>query len=115
MEITHNNVILADKVKYYTDIFSRSKGLRFAKPLRKGQAIILAAVKESTMETTIDMFFVFFPIDVLWLNKEKEVVDLKRNVKPFTPMIVPRKPAKYVIELRKGVTNHIKVGDRIGF
>lgn len=115
MEIIHNNVILADKVKYYTDIFSRSKGLRFAKPLRTGQAIILAASEESTMETTIDMFFVFFPIDVLWLDKEKEVVDIKRNVKPFTPVVIPRKPAKYVLELKKGVTNNIIVGDKIEF
>lgn len=111
----HNNVILADKVKYYTDIFRRSKGLRFAKPLRKGQAVILVAKEESTMETTIDMFFVFFPIDVLWLNKEKEVIDIKRNVKPFMPMVIPRKPAKYVVELRKGVTNNIKTGDKVSF
>jgi len=111
----HNNVILADNVRHYTNIFLRSKGLRFAKPLRRGQAIVLEAVKESTMETTIDMFFVFFPIDVLWLNKEKEVIDLRRSVKPFTPMIIPRKPAKYVVELKKGVTNNIKIGDKIEF
>lgn len=115
MDILHNNVILADKVKRYTDIFSKSKGLRFAKPLRKGQAIILESAKESTMETTLDMFFVFFPIDVLWLNQEKEVVDIKRDVKPFTPIIIPRKPAKYVIELRKNTTKNIKIGDKIRF
>ncbi len=115
MEIIHSNVILADKVKYYSDIFSRSKGLRFARPLRKGQAIILAAEEESLMETTIDMFFVFFPIDVLWLDKDKIVVDIKRNVKPFTPLVIPRKPAKYVIELKKGVTKNIKLGDKIEF
>jgi len=115
MEILHNNVILADKVKCHSDIFSRSKGLRFAKRLKKGQAIILVASEESTMETTIDMFFVFFPIDVLWLNNNKEVVDVKRNVKPFTPMVIPRKPARYVVELKKGVTNNIKVGDTIVF
>ncbi|MBU4501036.1 MAG: DUF192 domain-containing protein [Nanoarchaeota archaeon] len=115
MEILHNNVILADNVKYCTDIFSRSKGLRFAKPLRKGQAIILVASEESTMETTIDMFFVFFPIDVLWLNKEKEVIDIKRNVKPFMPIVIPRRPAKYVVELKKGVTNNIQLGDKLRF
>ena len=115
MEILHNNVILADKVKYYTDIFSRSRGLRFAKRLKTGEAIILVANEESIMETTIDMFFVFFPIDVLWLNEEKEVVDIKRNVKPFTPVVVPRKPAKYVIELKKGVTDNIKLNDKLEF
>lgn len=115
MEIVHNNVILADSVKLYKDIFARSKGLRFAKRLGKGQAIILEADEESIFETTIDMFFVFFPIDVLWVSSEKEVVDIRRGVRPFTPIITPRKPAKYVIELPNGTTSHINLGDKLDF
>ena len=115
MEIMHENIILADSVKIYSDIFSKSKGLRFAKRLKKGQAIILEANEESIFETTIDMFFVFFPIDVLWVNSNKEVVDIRRSVKPFTPVITPRKPAKYVIELPRGSTDHINLGDVLSF
>ncbi|MBM3200290.1 DUF192 domain-containing protein [Candidatus Woesearchaeota archaeon] len=115
MEVTHNNKVLAKKVKCYTNIFSKSLGLRFAKPLEKGQALILAAEKESISETMIDMLFVFFPIDVLWLNERKEVVDIKKSVKPFTPLLIPKKPAKYVIELKAGSTDNIIIGDRLRF
>lgn len=115
MRILHKTIILADDVKQYTNIFSRFKGLRFSKPLKEKQAIILVAEKESITETMIDMIFVFFPIDVLWLDKDKRVVDLRRDIKPFTPLIIPSKPAKYVIELKEGMANNINVGDELKF
>lgn len=115
MRLLYNGVILAKDVKRYTNIFSKTKGLRFAKRLEEGQAIILETEKESILGTAIDMLFVFFPIDVLWLDKEKKVVDIRRNVKPFTPMIAPKKPAKYIIEMKTGMTNNIKIGDKIRF
>lgn len=45
------------------------------------------------------MMFVFFPIDILYLDSEKKVVEIKENVKPFTPLIVPSQAAKYILEL----------------
>lgn len=62
------------------------------------------------METTIHMLFVFFPIDVVWLDKNKKVVDKRENVKPFTPWITPGKAAKYVIELPRNTARHINKG-----
>lgn len=115
MKIFHKKNLLADQTKYYTDIFSKTKGLRFSKPLKEKQALILVAEKESIRETMIDMLFVFFSIDVLWLDKNKRVVDIRRNVKPFTFLIVPKRPAKYIIELKKGMTNNINLGDELKF
>ena len=114
-EILIDNIILADNVKVCKDIFSRSKGLRFSKRLKKGQAILLIATEESIFETIIDMFFVFFSIDIIWLDKNKRVVDIRRNVKPFSPLIMPLKPAKYVIELPKNASKHVKINDVIKF
>ncbi len=48
------------------------------------------------------MFFVIFPIDVLFLDKNRKVVDLKENFKPFT-FYTPKAKAKYVIELPNGI------------
>lgn len=115
MKIFHKNKVLADQTKYYTNLFSKTKGLRFSKPLKEKQALVLVAENESIRETMIDMLFVFFPIDVLWLNKNKRVVDIRRNVKPFTFLIVPKRPAKYVIELKAGMTNNINLGDSLKF
>ncbi|MFH1210115.1 MAG: DUF192 domain-containing protein [archaeon] len=74
---------------------------------------MLEANHEDVLETTIHMFFVFFPIDVVWLNKNKKVVDIRRNVKPFILWIKPKNKAKYIIELPKGVSKHIKIGNKI--
>lgn len=115
MEVIHNNVIIADEVKFYDDLFNRTKGLRFAKKLKPGQAVILAAAHESQLESAIDMFFVFFPIDVIWLDSDKKVVDVRTNVLPFTPIVVPRMAAQFVIELPRGMARNIKIGNKISF
>lgn len=64
----------------------------------------------------LHMFFVFFPIDVLYLNKKKEVVELKKGFKPFT-FYTPRKKALYVVELPAGSigSSRISRGDKISF
>lgn len=115
MKIFHKNNLLADKTKYCTNMFSKIKGLRFSKPLKEKQALVLVAEKESIRETMIDMLFVFFPIDVLWLDKNKRVVDMRKNVKPFTPIVIPKRPAKYVIELKEGMTKNINLKDKLRF
>lgn len=113
--LLHENVILADNVRYCDDLWSRSRGLRFRKKIKSGEALILVASDENYFETTLDMFFVFFPIDVLWLDNNKRIVDMKENLRPFTPMITPRKPARYVIELPRGSIKNMKLGDEIKF
>ena len=77
------------------------------------------------------MFFVFpeeerhgfwmkdmqFPIDVLWLNKNGEVVYIVENMSPqsYPKSYYPDLPATFVVELPVGsvLKTHIKVGERI--
>ena len=113
LKILNKNVIIADKIKYYNNFFSKAKGLMFTRPLRKGQAIVLEAKKEGVSETTVHMFFVFYSIDIIWLNSNKEVVDIRKSAFPFAPWIAPKKAAKYIIELKKGAAKQIKLGDRL--
>jgi len=67
-------------------MFSRKKNLVFVLD------------KESRINATIHMFFVFFSIDVYWLDKNKNIVDYRKNIKPFT-IAIPKKKAKYIVEL----------------
>lgn len=115
MEIVNKGVILADKVKFSDDIFSKTRGLMFSRPLKKGEALVLRAKEESIMETTVHMFFVFFTIDIAWLDKSKIIVDMRRSVRAFTPLITPRKPAKYVVEFPKNTLRHVDMGDKLEF
>jgi len=64
------------------------------------------------------------PLDIIWLNSNKEVVYIKENAKPcgnlieaLCKTIIPNKIAKYVVELNSGKTSELglKIGDRIEF
>lgn len=74
--------------------FSKLMGLMFSK--RKN--IVLILNKESRLNAIIHMFFVFYPIDVYWLDKNKKIVDQRKRVRPFT-FAVPKNKAKYIVEI----------------
>ena len=104
-------IILAKKYKTYKNIFSKSLGLMFS---IKNKTLILNFKKEKI--NPLHMFFVFYPIDVLFLDKNKIIVEIKENFKPFT-FYTPKKKSKYIIELPKNSIKNskTKVGDKINF
>ena len=57
-------------------------------------------------------FFVFFPIDVLIVDTEMKIVEIKRNFKPFT-LWRSREKGKFVVEL--GFSGKYEVGDQLEF
>lgn len=67
---------------------------------------------EPEHKLTWHMFFVFFPIDLLFLDEEKKVIEIKRNFKPFT-IYKQKWPARYCIELRENSTCSTEIGDVI--
>ena len=105
-----NNKILAKKSKLCKNSFSKGLGLMFSKK----KTLIFTFNKEKII--SLHMFFVFYPIDVLFLNKRRKVVEIKENFKPFRVM-VPKKPAKYIIELPNNTIKktNTKLGDTISF
>lgn len=109
MEIYHNQDLIARKVKLCESMFAKARGLMFSKI----KPLLIANRHEFVI--SIHMFFVFNPIDALWLNKNLEIVYIKRKLKPFTPLVVPPVQAKYVLELPVGLANSLKKGDKLMF
>jgi len=91
----------------------RFKGLRFSFPLRKGEACLFVLPKESRFFSGVDMLFVFFPLDIVWLDSNKKVVDF-RKMKPFCGVAYPKRKAKYVIEFPAG-EGEFKIGEKLIF
>ena len=50
----------------------------------------------------LHMFFVFFPIDVICFDSNKNIVKIIKDVKPFTPLLKCYK-CKYIIEVKSGL------------
>ena len=86
----------------------------------------------SSMESNQGMLFVFddiimrsfymknteFPIDIIYLNSEKEIISIQKNAKPFNETSLPSEaPSQYVLEVNAGLSDLWKLenGDKIQF
>lgn len=65
---------------------------------------------------SITMWFVFFPIDVVFLDKRKKVIDMVRGLKPWS-LYTCSKNCYYVIECAQGTLSktHTKNGNVFSF
>jgi len=106
--------VLATKTKNCKTIFSKAKGLMFTRE-RENEGLIFKFNTEQ--KWSIHMLFVFYPIDVLWLDKNKKVVDLRKELKPFILSAKPKQESSYIIELPAGIIQKTKtvIGDKIIF
>jgi hypothetical protein len=75
-------------------------------------ALILELGRVGRKSASIHMLFVFFPIDVLFLDTNKQVVD-KVTLRPFQLNYTPRHAAAYIVELPAGSAEHTKLGDKL--
>lgn len=59
-----------------------------------------------------------FPIDIIWIDENLRVVDLKADVPPesYPELFTPRMPSRYVLEVQSGFVeaHKISIGDAIG-
>jgi uncharacterized membrane protein (UPF0127 family) len=92
---------IIEKTKIADSFFKRFKGLMFSS--KPDYALIFELEKEGKLNSSIHMLFVFYPIDVIYLNSEKKVVDIKYNFKPFSLNYTPKKASKYFIEFATGI------------
>jgi uncharacterized membrane protein (UPF0127 family) len=94
------------------DVFSQAMGLMFSRS--KNNALIFKFAEERMI--SLHMIFVFYPIDVLFLGKNKTVVDKKENFRPFA-FYKSKKKAMYAVELPKGTIKKTRTekGDKISF
>lgn len=60
-----------------------------------------------------------FPIDMIWINKDKKIVYIESNVSPETypKVFEPTSPSLYVLETSAGFSaqNNVKIGDFVAF
>lgn len=94
--------------------FSRLMGTMFKKKLEKGLILTLPNTR-SRRGSAIHMFFVRFPLDIIFADKDKKVVDTV-TIDPWKTY-TPKAPAMYVIEMEKGTieTSKTKIGDELDF
>ena len=116
MKITNKTrKTVIEDAKEARSFLSRMKGLMLTK---KPQTLVLVSPEQSITDSSIHMWFMRQPIDVIWLNKEFKVVDIYENAKPWALKIFrPKLSAKYVVECPIGTIKRTKTkeGDIFSF
>jgi uncharacterized membrane protein (UPF0127 family) len=97
---------VAKQYKLCRSVGSKARGLMFTNESQVLGAALLFEFRRAA-EQSLHMFFVFYPIDVLFLDEKKKVVDVKEGFRPFT-VYNSRQMAKYVLELPRGTVRRSK-------
>ncbi|MEK6821396.1 MAG: DUF192 domain-containing protein [archaeon] len=93
-----NEIISLHRVQHARSFHSRFMGLMGVAP-GFDYALVFHLEKKGVLEASIHMLFMRTPIDVLWLDERKRVVDWKLHVTPWTLNASPRASAAYIVEL----------------
>jgi uncharacterized membrane protein (UPF0127 family) len=106
--------VVASRIVRCDTFWKRGRGLMFRRALAEDEVYLFVERRESVAQTAIHMFFVFFPIAVVWLDGEKRVVD-KALGQPFRPYYAPQSPARYFVEGHPSLLSAVHVGDQLEF
>ncbi|EQC46829.1 DUF192 domain-containing protein [Bacteriovorax sp. Seq25_V] len=99
--------LIAEKIKIADSFFARLIGLMFKGPLVEFDSLLIKKCN------SIHTFFMKYPIDVVFMNKNFKVVRVYRNIKPWrmTRIVFG---ATQVIEFEAGkLKGDLKVGEEL--
>ncbi|PLW80781.1 hypothetical protein C0585_00755 [Candidatus Woesearchaeota archaeon] len=101
------------KIKVCSTVFSKGMGLRFKKKI-VDEAYVFPFDKP--VKATIDMFFVHFPIDMIFLDKDKKIIEIKEDFKPYK-FYFPKNKFSFLVELPNGYVKkqRLKIGKKVEF
>lgn len=103
--VNKENIVL-ENLKLANSFTEKFKGLMGRKRLDKSEGLMILSCN------SIHTCFMRFPIDVLFLNMDHEVIAMRKEVKPWR-MVKFIKKAYITVEMPEGTIEHknIEVGD----
>jgi len=106
--------VLVHSARWCSSRLCRLRGLQYRRHLEPGEALILVKPADSIVNSSIHMFFVFFPIAAVWINQHGRITSAQL-ARPWRPYYASPEPARYVLEASPDLLNRIAVGDELDF
>ena len=100
-----DGTVVLERCRLATSPWSRSKGLLGRSSLDAGEGMLFRPAG------SIHMFFMRFPIDVLFCDRDLVVLDVVRGLRPWRT--AGRRGAKVVVEVGEGAAAAVEPGDRL--
>lgn len=100
---------VAERARIARSLWARGRGLMLERELPAGSGLVIDPCG------SIHMFFMRFPLDVLYVDRENRVVRVQRGVRPWRIGPLHTRGARYVIELPVGAidASRTEVGDQL--
>ncbi len=99
MILKPNGDLIASDIEFAEGLISQSKGLMFRKGITERYALVF--ILSAPRSVSIHMFFVYFPIDVLFLDTDKKIL-AATTLKPWTGLVRSPESTRYIIEMHSG-------------
>jgi hypothetical protein len=115
------NVKIGDttvKAEIADTFITRMKGLMFRKNMPENEGMLFIFDKEDYY--SFWMMNMSMPIDMIWINSEKEVVDITKNAQPCRiscQSYQPKEKILYVLEVNANFTDRheVKINSKVEF
>ncbi len=98
---------IASEVKLADGFFKRFRGLMLRKKLRGGEAMLFDFKRPG--RHGVHMFFVTFPIDLVYLDSGGRVVEVRSRLQPWR-IHNSKAESTYLLELPAGTVDKFRVG-----
>ncbi len=105
--LKYNGLVIAKNIEIARTMAKQVVGLMFRESIPPDYSMIFILKKPSGVN--VHMLFVFFPIDVIFLNNEKKVMGFSR-LKPWVGYKA-MKDIKYVLEMKAGTIDKFNLSE----
>ena len=102
------------RVKVCDTFISRLRGYMFFSMIRKDEGLLFINKHDNQLDSAIHMLFMWFNLAVIWLSKERRVVD-KVIAKKWHLIYFPKAPASYILEIHPSNYNDFSIGELVEF
>jgi uncharacterized membrane protein (UPF0127 family) len=100
--------VIVERLFVANHFASRLRGLQFRQPLPAGEGLLLLPCR------SIHTCFVWFALDVVCVDGEGTVVEIRRNVRPWR-IVIPTRRTVGMLEVTAGNLGPLAIGDRLTF
>lgn len=95
-------------------LICRLCGLMFKSHLDRQAGLLLVQSRDSRIDSSIHMLFVFMDLAVIWINSDQVVVD-RVLARAWRPAYLPAQPARYILEIHPDRLDEFHIGDHVDF
>ena len=97
---------------YCSSFLCQLRGLTFRHHIQFEEGLLLVQKRDSRIDSSIHMMFVWTDLAVVWINNNMEVVDTKLALQWHLGYF-PSAPARYVLEMAPKRLSDFMVGEKI--